>query len=355
MNIKDVDKNFNIETKINDKNLKFISALESPFDLYGTCGDGYLRLPIKAAEKVSEGVKLLAANTSGVRIRFKTDSDFVAVSVKYSEVCRIEHMSLAGTAGLDMYIYEDGMYSYKTLFLPPMSMKNQFEQIQYFGSKKMRDITINLPLYSRVEQIFIGLDKNAILEHGEKYKNKKPIVFYGSSITQGGCASRPGNSYPAIISRKLNLDFLNLGFSGNAKGEAAMAEYIASLDMSCFVMDYDFNAPDAEFLKNTHRLFFEIIRKKNPTLPIIILSMPYNSWMENVKERKKVIKKTYDKAVETGDENVYFIDGEKIFDIFGGESGTVDGTHPNDLGFMCMAYELEKYIVKTERRRKNEK
>ena len=318
MNIKDVDKNFNIETKIKEKNLRFISALEDPFDLYGTCGDGYLRLPDKTAEKVSEGVKSLAANTSGVRIRFKTDSDFVAVSVKYSEVCRIEHMSLAGTAGLDMYVYESGKYLYKTLFLPPMNMKDQFEQIQYFGSKKMRDITINLPLYSSVEQIFIGLDKNTIPEHGERYENKKPIVFYGSSITQGGCASRPGNSYPAIISRKLNLDFLNLGFSGNAKGEEEMAEYIASLDMSCFVMDYDFNAPDADFLKKTHFPFFEAIRKKNPALTIIIMSMPYNSWMTNVKERKEIIKKTYDKAIETGDENVYFIDGEKTFDIFGG-------------------------------------
>ena len=355
MNIRNLDKNFNVKTKINEKNLKFVSALEPPFDLYGTCGDGYLRLPDKTAEKVSEGVKSLAANTSGVRIRFKTDSDFVAVSVKYSEVCRIEHMSLAGTAGLDMYVYESGKYLYKTLFLPPMNMKDQFEQIQYFGSKKMRDITINLPLYSSVEQIFIGLDKNTIPEHGERYENKKPIVFYGSSITQGGCASRPGNSYPAIISRKLNLDFLNLGFSGNAKGEEEMAEYIASLDMSCFVMDYDFNAPDADFLKKTHFPFFEAIRKKNPALPIIIMSMPYNSWMTNVKERKEIIKKTYDKAIETGDENVYFIDGEKTFDIFGGESGTVDGTHPNDLGFMCMAYELEKYIVKTERRKKDEK
>ncbi len=344
MNIKDIDKNFNIETKIEEKNLRFISALEEPFDLYGTCGERYLRLPLNDATRVSAGVKQLAANTSGVRIRFKTDSKFVAVSVRYSDVCRIEHMSLVGTAGLDMYTYESGKYSYRTLFLPPMNMDDFFESIYYFDDQSMRDITINLPLYSSVSDIYIGLDKNALLEHGERYKNKRPVVYYGSSITQGGCATRPGNSYPSIISRKLNLDFLNLGFSGNAKGEAEMAEYITTLDMSCFVLDYDFNAPTVEFIKNTHRQFFEIVRKKNPMLPIIIMSMPYNSWVKDIGERKRIIKETFDLAVAGGDENVYFVDGEKTFDIFGGDSGTVDGTHPNDLGFMCMALELEKYM-----------
>ena len=344
MDIKSIDENLSIETKIKEKNIKFISALEEPFDLYGTCNEGYLRLPLNVAERVSDGVKLLATNTSGVRIRFKTDSMFIAVSVKYSDVCRIEQMSLAGAAGLDMYIFEEGKYSYLTLFLPPISMEDSFESIYYFNTQKMRDITINLPSYSSVSDIYIGIDRNSLIEHGGNYNNKKPVVYYGSSITQGGCATRTGNSYPSIISRKLNLDFLNLGFAGNAKGEKAMAEYIATLGMSCFVFDYDFNAPTVEFLKNTHQLFFEIIREKNPTLPIIIMSMPYNVWVKDIKERKNVIKQTYDSAVKNGDKNVYFIDGETTFDIFGGDSGTFDGTHPNDLGFMCMASELEKYI-----------
>ena len=348
MNIKDIDKNLDINTKINEKDLRFISALEDPFDVYGTCGERYLRLPLKDAERVSEGVKQLAANTSGVRIRFKTDSKFVAVSVKYSDVCRIEHMSLAGTSGIDMYTCEDGGYLFQTLFLPPISMEDSFESIHYFDTRQIRDITLNLPLYSSVSDIYIGLDKNALIEHGEKYKNKRPVIYYGSSITQGGCATRPGNSYPAIISRKLNLDFVNLGFSGNAKGEPAMAEYIAKLDMSCFVFDYDFNAPTLDFLKNTHHTFFDIVRKKNPMLPIIIMSMPYNAWVKDIDERKRIIKETCDFAIAGGDENVYFVDGEKTFDVFGGDSGTFDGTHPNDLGFMCMAAELEKYIERLD-------
>lgn len=343
MNVGDIDENFNIKTKINEKNIKFKSVLSAPFDIHGADKE-FFRMDIKAAEKINKNVERLAANTSGVRIRFKTNSRYIAVSVKYSDVCRMEHMSVSGTAGLDMYEYENNKYIFVTNFIPKINMNDEFEAIHYFKASKMRDITINLPLYSSVSQLFIGLDKNAFLEHGGKYKNEKPIIYYGSSITQGGCASRAGNSYPAIVSRRLNLDFINLGFSGNAKGEPAMAEYIASLDMLCFVMDYDFNAPDMQHLKNTHKIFFDTVRKKHKNLPIIIMSMPYNSWVENVAERKAIIKETYDAAVKSGDKNVYFIDGEKMFDVFGGDGGTVDGTHPNDLGFMCMAKEVGKYL-----------
>lgn len=343
MNVGDIDENFNIKTEINEENIKFKSVLSAPFDIYGADKE-FFRMDIKAAEKINKNVERLAANTSGVRIRFKTNSRYIAVAVKYSDVCRMEHMSVSGTAGLDMYEYENNKYIFVTNFIPKININDEFDAIHYFQASKMRDITINLPLYSSVSQLYIGLDKDACLEHGEKYKNEKPVIYYGSSITQGGCASRAGNSYPAIISRRLNIDFVNLGFSGNAKGEPAMAEYIASLDMLCFVMDYDFNAPDMQHLKKTHKVFFDTVRKRHKSLPIIIMSMPYNSWVENVAERKAIIKETYDTAVKSGDKNVYFIDGEKMFDVFGGDGGTVDGTHPNDLGFMCMATAVGKYL-----------
>lgn len=106
------------------------------------------------------------------------------------------------------------------------------------------------------------------------YSIEKPIVFYGSSITQGGCASRPGNSYTHIICRWLDANMVNLGFSGNAKGEPEMAELISQIDMGALVMDYDHNAPDAEYLLNTHENFFKIIRSNHPYLPVIFVSKP---------------------------------------------------------------------------------
>ena len=121
-------------------------------------------------------------------------------------------------------------------------------------------------------------------------------------------------------------------------GEVAMAEYIAGLKMSAFVLDYDYNAPTEEHLKNTHKQMFEIIRKNNPDLPILILTRPKAGNCQTFEiERIKIIKQTYLDAIANGDRNVRFLDMSNTFNLFGGDSCTVDNCHPNDLGFMCMA------------------
>ena len=125
---------------------------------------------------------------------------------------------------------------------------------------------------------------------------------------------------------------VNLGFSGNAKGEPKMAELIASLDMSVFVYDYDYNAPTAEHLAKTHEPFFKIIRKAQPNLPIIMLSrVSYAS-----DERANIVKQTYENAKKAGDKNVWFIDGRDLFKDLPFALLTVDHCHPNDLGFYVM-------------------
>ena len=123
-----------------------------------------------------------------------------------------------------------------------------FEDVLDYSERKMRSFVINFPLYTDVCELYLGLEESAKVEAAPDYEIKVPVVYYGSSITQGGCASRPGTSYQAIISRRLNCDYVNLGFSGNAKGEPAIAEYIAGLEMSVFVYDYDHNAPNPEHL-----------------------------------------------------------------------------------------------------------
>ena len=143
-------------------------------------------------------------------------------------------------------------------------------------------------------------------------------------------------AYEAIISRKLDCDFHNLGFGGSAKGEPAIAEYIASLEMSAFVLDYDFNAPTPEHLQANHEPFFKTVREKYPKLPIIMLSRPQYSSGSDRERRYEIIKTTYDNAKATGDENVYLIKGSTLFDGLDADF-TVDAVHPTDLGFSCMA------------------
>lgn len=198
----------------------------------------------------------------------------------------------------------------------------------------MRDILIHFPLYSEVEKVFIGIEEDATILSPTPYKHELPVVFYGSSITMGGCATRPGNTYPAVLSRWLDADFINLGFAGNAMGEPEIAEYIANLPMSVFVYDYDCNAPDAEHLKKTHDAMYQMIRKKNPTLPILILSRPHVKKENDLRE--EVIYETYRKAKEKG-EPVFLISGYEMSHLIDPGMFWVDGVHPTDFGFYCMA------------------
>ena len=116
----------------------------------------------------------------------------------------------------------------------------------------MREYTLNLPLFNEIYELYIGVEKGSSLVSHNDYRIEKPVVFYGSSITQGVEASRPGTSYESVISRNIDCDYINLGFAGCAKGEEEIAEYISEIDMSAFIMDYDHNAPDSEHLKKTH-------------------------------------------------------------------------------------------------------
>ena len=162
------------------------------------------------------------------------------------------------------------------------------------------------------------------------------MVYYGSSITQGGCASRPGNIYQNILSRELNMDYFCMGFSGSAKVEKEIADYMAGLEMCAFVSDYDYNAPSVEHLERTHFALYEAIRNKNPELPYIMITLPSKGINEAV-SRRKIIMESYIKALDRGDKNVYFIDGGSLFAGDEYDNCTVDGCHPNDLGFYRMA------------------
>ena len=142
----------------------------------------------------------------------------------------------------------------------------------------------------------------------------------------------------------MDFDFINLGFGGGAKGEAAMAEYIASLDMSLFVMDYDHNAPNVEHLQATHQPFFRIVREKRPDLPILLLSRPKFYLTEEEKARRAAVETTYQAAKAQGDTKVFFVPGDQLIDPVLKDDATVDGTHPTDAGFLSMANALEDLV-----------
>lgn len=339
--IAEIDKNFDIPLTVNKTNIKFYSALSSPFVVHGLSHQNgrFRRIPEEISQTVSKNVHQLSANTAGGRLRFRTDSTCVVIHTKMSHIGKMSHFALCGSSGFDLYI--DNEY-YKS-YLPPFNITDGYQGIVEFGDRAMRDITLHFPLYSNVDELYIGLDDTATVNEPQPYAITKSIVCYGSSITQGGCASRPGSAYPAILSRWFNADSLNLGFTGNAKGEPAIAEYIASLPMSVFIYDYDHNAPSLEHLKNTHEPMFKTVRNANPTLPIIMLSRPKYTLTEEEKERVAIIRQTYENALANGDQNVYFIEGKTLMQYAKNE-GTVDGCHPTDFGFYSMAQTIASLL-----------
>lgn len=347
------DDNFLKNEKADDSSTDWYSVTYDTMDLYGAVRENDCvltrRIPLNIAEKISVGVAGQSGYGAGVRLLFSTDSPDVSLRVEYADGAVPTVCNHCFCYGFDLYKWNDaGKYVFCSAFRP--ADKFDYKSAEYkkgsYSDGKMSHYVLNMPHFAGVKKLDIGIDKGYHINPGMKYRNHKPIVFYGSSITHGGAAGRPGNTYENFISQKYNLDYVNLGFAGNAKGERKMAEYISGLDMCMFVCDYDHNAPDVAHLENTHFKFYETIRQTHPDIPYIMISKP--DFFTNPKsnaERRSVIIKSYEKAKSNGDKNVYFIDGETLFDGEFYESCTSDGCHPNDLGFYRMSCKIGDVIA----------
>lgn len=340
LDISKIDKNF-VRQSTDGIELKFIDAKDKSLEQGGFpwfAEDGeYCRLPKSILAQVSERVKSLSWQTSGGVIRFRSNSPVIALAVKLDGLSNMSHMPRTGSSGFDLFT-GCGKNSRFTGNLRPDADEVKFSGIfSQELSNKMQDYTIYFPLYNGVKEVKIGISPEAELASPSSFANENPILFYGSSITQGGCASRPANSYTHIVARRLNANFINWGFSGNAKGEAIMAKTIAELELSGLVIDYDANAPTPEHLAKTHEPFFKLIRAKQPKLPIVIISKPHFYGTELDCKRREIIRQTYENALRNGDKNCYFIDGETLFGDSERDLCTVDRCHPNDIGFLRMA------------------
>lgn len=350
IDIGNIDVNMKVETQLTEPDLVLYDIRRDPFDVYGLYRyreePVFKRLPDEIGQNISRGVAELYLNTTGGRIRFSSDSAYVALRAVYPSMHKMSHMAFTGSVGFDLYVDDPqtGTSRYWRSFRPDVNITDKMETIIRFPSRKMRWFTVNFPAYSQVSSVHIGLQKDAALGHGMPYRDLAPVVYYGNSITQGGCASRPGNVYTNIISRHTNTDFINLGFSGSGCGEALIAEYMAGLKMSAFVSDYDQNAPDVAHLQKTHCALYQAIRAKHPDIPYIMLSMvdidSGASYEKNLL-RRDVVFETYRFARDNGDRNVYYIDGASIFRAGDADVCTVDGCHPTDYGFVLMAHAIE--------------
>lgn len=341
MRLEELDVNFAIPDSVKRDDIVWYDVRDGHFDLYGLCdpfdaSQSFHRIPREVAEATNPGVAHLYLNTAGGRARFVTNSTYIAILCELDGPMNLmSHMPLSGSQGFDLYrrSEEDGAWRFFRSFFPPNRTGiTGFSGIQPLPEKTTAYM-LNFPLYGTVKSLRIGLQKDAILEHGPAYEHTTPVVFYGSSITQGGCASRPGNAYEAHLSNRFNFDYINLGFSGSARGERSIVDYMASLDMSVFVSDYDHNAPNLEHLEATLKPLYLAIRDKHPDIPYIFASSP---GVRTGEARRLHVRKVYEEAVAAGDKNVYYVDGGHMFDGPYADGCTMEGCHPNDIGFYRM-------------------
>lgn len=318
--------------------MKKYSCKEKPIKVFGVPfweqTKRFERLPLSVRTN-SKHLDFSGRRCPGARIGFRTDSPVITIKVILKSFTPDIGMSIFSCQSVNVMIGDRQKATFAGLVNPPNYNEKVFEKT-FYKEPKMEEITLWLLRNEEIEDVEISISEEAIIEEPTPYKYG-PALYYGSSITEGGCCCNVTNSYSALLCRWLDLDFYNLGFSGNAKGEIEMADYINTINFNMFVYDYDHNAPSVEHLENTHEAFFRHIREKNPKTPILMLSKPNFDFSQDAIARRDVIRRTFLNALADGDRNVYFLDGEVFFEEEDRELCTIDTIHPNDLGFYRMA------------------
>lgn len=332
--IEQLDKNF--AAKKEEGGLTWQAVQTLPCVLTGLHPGTFCRMNPSVLPKLPAPVQELTQHTAGGMVHFHGKAGRYGYRYELRSGEDMSHMPRTGSAGLDVYADWGEGFKFLSVSRPAYGVTTVSGE---FRLPKEAEVILYLPLYNGLQALELGYE-TPLTAPGTLCR-RKPIVFYGSSITQGGCASRPGNSYAAMVCRALGYPQHNLGFSGNGKGEIEMARYIASLPMTALVMDYDHNAPDAAHLQRTHLPFLQTILEAQPELPVLVLSRPdTDSDPDGCHQRRMVIRQSVTKLQQQG-YHCHFLNGKNLFPDEWRQSCTVDGCHPNDLGFSFMAEKVK--------------
>ncbi len=313
--------------------------LKAPFD----------RLPAKAEKTVRSAVWNLSRQSAGIMVRFTTDAP--AIKARWtltSSRLAMPHMPATGVSGLDLYVKTDNGWRWLGVG-KPTAQTSTANLVTGIPPAK-RDYLLYLPLYNGVSSVEIGLPKDSHLEKSSPRpeSRRKPIVFYGTSITQGGCASRPGMVHTAILGRRLDRPVINLGFSGNGRLEQEVADLMAELDPAVYVIDCLPNVTADVVAARTEPLV-KTLRKARPDTPILLVEdRTYaNSFLIPAKQDRNdtsraAFRAAYERLQKAGVKHLSYLPGDHLL----GEDGeaTVDSSHPTDLGFMRQAEAFEEAL-----------
>ena len=316
---------------------------------FGENGGSFCRLPLRAKDVVRPDVWTLAQQTAGGRLAFRSDATAMSVRATTPNPGHMPHMPSTGSNGLSLYCGAPGRMRPWATAVPDME-KGAYEcQLFAAVAPRMREFILYMPLYKELQALELGVNRGARILKPSRPAVERPVVFYGTSITQGGCASTAGSDFVSIVGRLLNIDVVNLGFSGNGTGDAEVAELMSEIDAALYVLDYAGNT-DAKGLNRTLPRFIDILRARRPTAPILIMTCVCFSRYDfspavrdGLEQKRDVMIEHYVRRRRRGDPNVHLVDGFGLIP-FGTDAAYVDGVHPADHGFRMMAERLAPFI-----------
>ncbi|MEA4822781.1 MAG: SGNH/GDSL hydrolase family protein [Clostridiaceae bacterium] len=311
----------------------------------------YRRLSVNPPYTLPSGVETLAWHTAGGQIRFRATFRTLRIHAALLGSNNMDHMPATGQCGFDVYLAETGAPRYyATARFDPRADYYESPLVELPATQTL-EVVINFPLYQGVREVRLGFDADAAVAAPTPRALPGRIVVYGTSITQGGCATRPGMAYTNILSRRLNAEVVNLGFSGSGQCEPEAAYAVRDVEkIALYIHDAEANVGSFEDIASRYPRFLRIFRETHPDTPILIpTKIPYakelfHPEMRTNRLRKKELQRSIvEQFCAEGDENIYFLDGETLYPgCF--EEYAVDGVHATDLGFLKMAEGFEPVI-----------
>ena len=296
----------------------------------------YDRLPASYKEIVREPVWDLSKHSSGLSIRFLSNSTVITAKWEVLNNFSMDHMPDTGIKGVDLYFKNNDEWQYINTGVP-VGFNNEYKLVENMDNE-LREYKVFLPLYDGIKNIEIGVDSLSYVKKPMS-NEKKPIVFYGTSITQGACASRPGMAHTNIISRKLDRNVINFGFSGNGRMEKSIAKLISESNPAFYVIECMPNMYPPDLITSNTIPLVDIIREKHPDTPIVLVDLftsPLTALDNNMtkltREMNNSLKNEYDKMINNGYNNIIYLETQSA--LGKDFEGTVDAVHFTDLGFM---------------------
>lgn len=334
-----------IESAVVTGGVKWIDGKALPIEgrVYNDVDHWYDRLPSGVTTNVNGGVRSMKHHTTGLQFRFSTTSKKLHFKwVPYNPHLAMDHMPSTGVSGIDVYRYDAAKRRWR--FVRTGRIHDGRTGASFsMGWTPGTPCLVNLPLYNGIRSFSLGIDPEASISALPPRASgvNKPVVFYGTSITHGGCCSRPGLSFVNIIGRDLDVPVVNLGFSGSGVMEFEMSEHLARIDASCYVLDCLWNMRSlaggggrSRCVEVNYEKFIRNLRAKRPDVPIVMAEQ-CDVFCGGPNAKDRFIRALYEKLVAEGWRNLVYLPKTKMYPDDG--EGTVDGCHPNDLGMMSLA------------------